>query len=147
MAVGTINVRDVLGRRVMACAAVAAVACALSLVPVAQAGAKPLTGPSTVAPGASVRFVASGLQPGVRVAVTLTRVGGGAPRAVPVEARTDARGTAVIRFRFPRASNVCRAGSRCAPRAWRRGQRVELDVVTASADGSASAVGTVLTVR
>lgn len=94
-----------------------------------------------------MRFVASELQPGVRVAVTLTKVGGGAPMAVPVGARTDARGAAVIRFRFPRASNVCRAGSRCAPMAWRHGQRVELDVVTASADGSASAVGAVLTVR
>lgn len=146
MAAGTIGARGRLGRRVAACAG-AAMVCVLASASIGHAATKPLAGPTTVAPGAAVRFVASGLEPGARVAVTLTVPGRGTPIPVPVHARADARGAAVIRFRFPRSLKPCPAGALCPETAWKRGQRVELDVATASADGSASGAGVVLTVR
>ena len=109
--------------------------------PVTSAGpAKPVA----ITPGSRVRLVASGLTPSRRCTldlIPLRRRDGGDGRAMRLPCgRTDRTGRVALSFRFPRRPT--------GGRAFRRGDRVALEVVTvAPGGGGAAATRTLVVIR
>jgi hypothetical protein len=89
-----------------------------------------VSGPPSIVPGRSARFVATGFRPGSDVQVVLVPVDGATCCGirVPASFRVSTAGKAVMRFSVPTYYKRCGAWT-CSRVPWRLGQKV---VVTAS---------------
>lgn len=103
---------------------------------VSARAAPAVRGPARVSPGRRVRLRARGFPARQRLRVTLqptvNRGGNGFGIAIRRSFRTDGRGRAVLRFRFPRRYLGCAGADDCRSLRWRPGARVDANVCTAS---------------
>ena len=92
--------------------------------------ARTLQSPAQVTPGRPATFTARGFPAGTNVTLIATPTrfigGNGVGIAVPRSFRTNAQGTAAMRFSFPARYQSC-VGRSCQPRSWTRGERVTVD--------------------
>lgn len=103
---------------------------------VSSSAAPAVRGPGRVSPGRRVRLRARGFPARQRLSVTLqptaNRGGNGFGIAIRRSFRTDGRGRAALRFRFPRRYLGCSGGNDCTSLRWRWGARVDANVCTVS---------------
>lgn len=103
---------------------------------VSASAAPAVRGPDRVSPGRRVRLRARGFPARQPLRVTLqptaNRGGNGFGIAIRRSFRTDGRGRALLRFRFPRRYLGCAGADDCTSLRWRKGARVDANVCTAS---------------
>ncbi len=98
--------------------------------PVAQASAAKLKGPKRVTPGKTATFTATGFGANKRVIMnlqpTINRGGNGFGIEIKKRFKTNSKGRATLRFKWPRTYNGCSgANGPCTKLKWKAGTRAD----------------------